>query len=144
MDNSTEPLSHEPQETRPTPLVRGMGRHSSSPGIRVDALSPETQYSLGESRFCRKTSYPRLRVVLPRRRTDIRVNSPIQLSEPQTMALGRLSKLSKIPVHRKILELVGETPLSQSEMRDCETVIVCQLSRSLLRDLTELDFASRT
>ncbi len=26
MDNSTEPLSHEPQETRPTPLVRGMGR----------------------------------------------------------------------------------------------------------------------
>src|SRR6266850_4736221 len=51
------------------------------------------------------------------------------------MALGRLSKLSKIPVHRKILELVGETPLSQSEMRDCETVIVCQLSRSLLRDI---------
>ncbi len=51
------------------------------------------------------------------------------------MALGRLSKLSKIPVHRKIRELVGETPLSQSEMRDCETVIVCQLSRSLLRDL---------
>ena len=45
---------------------------------------------------------------LPCGRIGIRGESPIQAREPETMALERVSKLSKMPVRRKILELAGE------------------------------------
>ena len=110
MDNSTEPLTHEPQEIRPTPLVRGVGGIFRR--LKLGSmLSLQNPILLGG----KVDSVERLRIrgfvsVAPwtsRHQSE----SPIQARDPETMALGRLSKLSKIPVHRKILLLVGETPL---------------------------------
>ena len=73
MDNSTEPLTHEPQETRPTPLVRRVGRivRRLEVGLMRFLQNPILLGGNGDS-------VERLRirdfVSLPRGRTDIRVN----------------------------------------------------------------------